>query len=165
MPCICHSLHLAAKGACRCLPKACEDLARNIFSFFNHSSKRVAQFAEFQEFLQVSQHKMLLLALTRWLCLRENVDRILEQWEPLRLYLTQHRFEDNTIATENLYSWLSCPIMKAYYLFMAWVLPKVTNMNAYFQSSKVIVTNLHEKMSEGYRELLQSFMKPTYLSR
>ncbi|KAK3918984.1 Zinc finger protein 862 [Frankliniella fusca] len=165
MRCVCHSLHLAARDACKCLPKSCEDMARGIHSFLQHSSKRVAQFAEFQDFLEVAQHKMLLLSLTRWLSMRDNVVRILEQWEALRLYVTQHRFEDNTHAAENLYKWLSCPIMKAYYLFLSWVLDKVTAMNAYFQGSNVLITSLHEKMREKYKEILQSFMKPVYLSR
>ncbi|KAK3921787.1 LOW QUALITY PROTEIN: Zinc finger protein 862 [Frankliniella fusca] len=164
MRCVCHSLHLAGKDASKCLPRALEDLARNTHNFFKHSSKKVAQFAEFQQYLEVSEHKMLLLSLTRWLCLRENVDRILEQWEPLRLYLTEARFEDNTHATELLFQWLHDPVMKAYYLFLSWVLPKISTMNAYFQQSKVVVTNLHDKMAENYRELLQSFMKPIYLS-
>ncbi|KAJ1531349.1 hypothetical protein ONE63_000033 [Megalurothrips usitatus] len=137
LKCICHSLHLAGKDACKCLPRALEDLARNTHSFFKFSSKRVAQFAEFQLYLEVAEHKMLLLALTRWLCLRENVDRILEQWEPLRLYLTEARFEDNTHGTEMLFQWLNDPIMKAYYLFLSWVLPKINSMNAYFQQSSV----------------------------
>lgn len=32
--CICHSLHLCASQACKELPRNCEDLARNIYSFF-----------------------------------------------------------------------------------------------------------------------------------
>lgn len=165
MKCVCHSLHLAGKDACTQLPRACEDMARNIYGFFKHSSKRVAQFSEFQQFLELAEHKMLLLSLTRWLCLRENVDRILEQWEALRLYLTSARLEDKTHGTEMLFQWLNDPIIKAYYLFLSWVLPKITVLNAYFQHSKVVVTSLHDKMSAGYKELLQSFMKPTYLAR
>ncbi|XP_052131690.1 uncharacterized protein LOC113215455 [Frankliniella occidentalis] len=165
MRCVCHSLHLAGKDALKALPRALEDMARNIHSFFKHSSKRVAQFAEFQLYLEVAEHKMLSLSLTRWLCLRENVDRILEQWEPLRLYLTEHRLEDNTHGTEMLFTWLHDPITKAYFLFLAWALPKISTLNAYFQHNKVVVTSLHEKMAEGYKELLNSYMKPIYLSR
>ncbi|KAE8745827.1 hypothetical protein FOCC_FOCC007474 [Frankliniella occidentalis] len=86
MKCICHSLLLAAKSACKKFPHGCENLARNLHSQFNHSDKRVAQFEEFQAFLNTANsryHTMLRLALTRWLWLSANVDRILEQWEPL----------------------------------------------------------------------------------
>ncbi|KAJ8933660.1 hypothetical protein NQ314_013872 [Rhamnusium bicolor] len=32
--CICHSLHICSSLACKCLPRTCEDLARNIYTFF-----------------------------------------------------------------------------------------------------------------------------------
>lgn len=35
--CICHSLHLCASEACKVLPRYCEDLAREIYSFFKNS--------------------------------------------------------------------------------------------------------------------------------
>lgn len=37
--CICHSIHLCCNEACKSLPRRCEDLARNIYNFFSHSSK------------------------------------------------------------------------------------------------------------------------------
>lgn len=67
--CICHSLDLSASKACECLPRRCEDLARNIYSFFKHSCKRQAQFIEFQHFFEVEPHKILCLSQTRWLSL------------------------------------------------------------------------------------------------
>ncbi|CAG9773288.1 unnamed protein product [Ceutorhynchus assimilis] len=42
--CICHSLHLCASEACKVLPRETEAMARDIYTFFNHSSKRQAQF-------------------------------------------------------------------------------------------------------------------------
>ncbi|XP_050311331.1 E3 SUMO-protein ligase KIAA1586-like [Anthonomus grandis grandis] len=78
--CICHSLHLCASEACKVLPRHCEDLARNIFSFFKHSSKRQAQLLEFQEFCQVEPHKILRPSQTRWFSLLMVVNRIIEQW-------------------------------------------------------------------------------------
>lgn len=33
--CICHSLHLCASEACKCLPRSCEGLARNIYIIFS----------------------------------------------------------------------------------------------------------------------------------
>lgn len=32
--CICHSLHICSSQACKNLPRSCEDLARNIYTFF-----------------------------------------------------------------------------------------------------------------------------------
>lgn len=69
--CICHSMDLSASKACQCLPRRCEDLARNIYSFFKLSCKRQAQLVEFQHFFEVEPHKILALSQTRWLSLRQ----------------------------------------------------------------------------------------------
>ncbi|KAE9522887.1 hypothetical protein AGLY_016698 [Aphis glycines] len=55
--------------ACKTLPRSCEDLARNIFNYFKSSSKCIYQYKEFQEFCNVSPHKILYPAQTRWLSL------------------------------------------------------------------------------------------------
>lgn len=81
--CICHSLHLCASEACKELPRAAEDLARDIYNYFKNSSKRQAQFLEFQKFFEVDIHKILRPSQTRWLSLQQVVERILEQWDPL----------------------------------------------------------------------------------
>jgi len=84
--CICHSLHLCASEAGKSLPKRCEDLARSVFSFFSMSSKRSAQFVQFQEFCSTPIHKLLHPSQTRWLSLQLVVHRLLEQWDALVLY-------------------------------------------------------------------------------
>lgn len=38
LKCICHSLHLCCSQACKCLPRSCEDMARNIYNFFKVST-------------------------------------------------------------------------------------------------------------------------------
>lgn len=79
--CICHSLHLCASEACKSLPKRCEDLARNVYSYFSMSSKRSAQFIQFQEMNNTPIHKLLHPSQTRWLSLHMIVSRLLGQWE------------------------------------------------------------------------------------
>ncbi|KAF0716626.1 Uncharacterized protein FWK35_00027304, partial [Aphis craccivora] len=64
--CICHSLHLCASEACKSLPQRCEELTRSIYSFFSMSSKRNAQFVQFQEFCSTPTHKILHPSQTRW---------------------------------------------------------------------------------------------------
>lgn len=79
MKCVCHSAHLCASEVCKCLPRSCEDLARNIFNYLKSSSKRQCEFYQFQEFLNIDPHKILHHSQTRWLSLTAVVDRILEQ--------------------------------------------------------------------------------------
>ncbi|XP_076064370.1 zinc finger protein 862-like [Oratosquilla oratoria] len=88
--CICHSIHLAASEAAKQLPRKCEDLLRDIYSFFSHSAKRKHELKIFQIFCNVKPHKILHPCQTRWLSYHEAVARILEQWrQPLRLYFIE----------------------------------------------------------------------------
>ncbi|XP_025411758.1 uncharacterized protein LOC112684435 [Sipha flava] len=56
--CICHSWHLCSSSACKTLPRACEDLARDIFNYFKSSSKRISHFRGFQDFCNVSPYQI-----------------------------------------------------------------------------------------------------------
>lgn len=86
MGCNCHSLHLCSSAACKVLPSNLEQLTRNIGSYFAHSSKRLLDFEKLQELFNTKPHKLLKTSSTRWLALGNVVDRISEQWKPLKLF-------------------------------------------------------------------------------
>lgn len=77
--CVCHSMAICANEASKQLPRRCEDLARDIYSFFKNSAKRKAIFTQFQELFNLEAHNILYLAQTRWLSYHQVVNRILEQ--------------------------------------------------------------------------------------
>lgn len=86
MKCVCHSFALCASYACKKLPDSCEILLRDVFKYFKYSSKKYCMYQEFQKFFDVKPHKLLYPAQTRWLSLVAVVRRVLEQWEPLKLF-------------------------------------------------------------------------------
>lgn len=161
--CICHSLALCANNGCKKLPRSPENLAHNIFNFFSASAKRQSEFQQFQEFMGVDIHKMLHPAQTRWLSLSLVIDRIVGQWEALKLYFTDQWMVEKTIAAESIHVSLMDPFIKLYFLFLKWALPKITKANEYFQSSKAVIVNVHEVMTELYQELLKSYMIDRYI--
>lgn len=165
MKCVCHSVHLCASQACKELPRRCEDLAREIYGFFKCSSKRQCQFAEFQEFLKLKPHKMLHPSQTRWLSLVAVVDRILEQWDALKLFFTNTWLSEKLVSTEVIHNALNDPIIKMYYSFLAWILPKFTDFNKFFQSESVMITSLNDKIREIYRDILLCFLNRDYVMR
>lgn len=117
LKCICHSLHLCESSACKQLPRMCEDLARDVFNYFNASAKRQAQLKEFQEFFNIKVHKMLHPSQTRWLSLTTVVLRLLEQWVALEAYFTNQAFESRLHAAGTLLTYLKNPLVKLYYFF------------------------------------------------
>ena len=79
---ICHSRHIGASEACNVLPRDIEQLARDVFNFFSKSSKRQAQFQQFQTFFNIDIKKMLHPSQTRWLSLTAVIRRMIGNWAP-----------------------------------------------------------------------------------
>lgn len=57
--CTCHSISLAVSHATKLLPKPLEQLLRECNSYFSHSSKRMKDLKEFQDFMQCQQQRIL----------------------------------------------------------------------------------------------------------
>lgn len=89
--------------------------------------------------------------------------RILEQWEPLRLFFTSTYIEHRVLASEEIYNDLNDKAINLFYLFLEWVLPKFVDMNKYFQSEKVVIKKLHTQMVNIYKDLLLAYMDPQYV--
>lgn len=128
----------------------CEDLARDVYNFFKSSCKRYAQLKDFQDFCTVEPHHLLRPCQTRWLSLEMVVCRILEQWQPLKMFFNLHRFEERVTSGDNIYDYLNDPLLLLFYKFLEWVLPKFVNLNKLFQSEKSVIALIHSKMEETY---------------
>ncbi|KYN50097.1 hypothetical protein ALC62_00125, partial [Cyphomyrmex costatus] len=165
LKCVCHSAHLCASEACKSLPRSLEDLARNIYNFFKLSAKRQCQFRQFQEFVNVAPHKMLHPSQTRWLSLIMVVERIIEQWEALRLFFTDRWLSERLQAAEQIFKELNNPLTKLYFFFLEWILPKFTDFNRFFQTDAVVITELHDKIINLYQEILLCYMKRDYVMK
>lgn len=124
---------ICASEACKQLPRALEDMARNIFNFLKSSSKRQAELKQFQMFLNLKPHKLLHPSQTRWLSLIAVVSRILEQWDSLKLYFTDTYLSQRLVSTETIYYGLSDPFMKLRHLFLNWSLPLFTRYTDYYE--------------------------------
>ena len=100
MNCICHSAHLVASYACACLPRQAEEY---IYSYFNHSARRLTDLAEFQHFTHTEPHKLLHPCQTRWLSLQQCISRLMEQWQALTEYFAYIAREEKVIKAERLH--------------------------------------------------------------
>lgn len=170
--CVCHSAHLCASEACKQLPESVEQLARDIYNFFKHSDKRQFDFRNFQSFASVEPHKILKPSQTRWLSLLSVVERILEQWEALRLFFIDfttnpaHRARaDVRNRAVFILEKLSNPFYKLYFCFLEWSLPLFNKFNLEFQSEKVVIHNLHMKIRTLYQEILLRYLQREYVMR
>lgn len=156
--CICHSAHLCASHACEKLPRTAEDLIHDIYNYFSHSAKRQSDFKKFQHFAEVEPYRLLRPCQTRWLSLNLCVDRLIEQWNALKLYFESTSKLDNLLASQRILSQMQNPIWILYLQFLSFVLPKFTNLNLMFQSSKMSLHCLSRGLSTVYKEFLSCYM-------
>nr|XP_023029624.1 uncharacterized protein LOC111517647 [Leptinotarsa decemlineata] len=157
--CSCHMVHLAASKACLKLPRSVEDLLRNLGSHFNRSSARQQKFKEFQIFFRTEIHKILSPAVTRWLSLKACVDRVLEQYEPLKAYLRETVFEDPSITTENMLTTMDNEFTKLYLEFMSYSLDLLTSFNLLFQSEKPLLHKVKPETEKLLKTLCSNYME------
>ena len=92
--CTCHSSNLAVCAACLKLPRSVEDLVRNIGAHFSRSALRREDLKEFQEFVETGIYRILVVSITRWLSLKDCVDRILKQFAALLAYFSSTLLQD-----------------------------------------------------------------------
>lgn len=159
--CICHSIHLCASEAAKTLPRRCEDLIRDIYSYFSYSAKRKSEFKEFQVFCDLKPHKLLHTFQTRWLSLHQAVSRVLEQWRPLTLYFSSRVIEERLVSVQQIADRLNDPAVLCYFSFLDYVLPKFNKLNLLFQSTNPTIHLLHESLTDLYLSLLTAFCFPS----
>ncbi|XP_063230874.1 uncharacterized protein LOC134535624 [Bacillus rossius redtenbacheri] len=160
---VCHSFHLCASYACMKLPRAVEDLARDVYNYFQSSPKRISSFVEFQVFVNIKPHKMLHPAQTRWLSLQAVVVRLLEQYEALKLFFTNAVITDRLQAAETILNMLNDPVQKLYLAFLDFVLELFNKLNKQMQAEKPQIHLLYASVSSVVHTLLDCFISEDHL--
>lgn len=115
-------------------------------------------------FAEVDILKILHPSQTRWLSVAAVVKRILEQWSALQLFFNSKWLDARLMAAEQIHKDLNDPFIKVYFIFLNHVLPKITSLNQYFQSDKVVLSSLHTSISDTYKDLLLSYMERRYIT-
>lgn len=87
-----------------------------------------------------------------------SIRTVLEQWGPLILYFQDKILNERLITVETIHNSLTDPLIKLIYIFLDFVLPKFTSLNSYFQSSNVVITQLHDKIVATFKKLLICLM-------
>lgn len=161
--CICHSLHICASNAAAQLPRRCEDLVKDVYNFFKQSAKRKSIFSAFQEMADVAVLQILHPAQTRWLSFHPAVSRMLQQWNALLPFFEAFNLKEKLESADRILENLKDTQMKLYYVFLDWVLPKFNLLNAFFQSSKVVIITAHDKICRLFKEFLACFLETKYI--
>ncbi|KAF2894885.1 hypothetical protein ILUMI_11289, partial [Ignelater luminosus] len=94
---------------------------------------------------------------------RTCVDRVLEQYIPLRAYLTEAVFSDPSKTTKEMLMTMNNQFTVVYLEFMSYVLSLVTNFNTLFQSETSLLHKLKPEVENLLKTLSANFMKISYV--
>ncbi|XP_045025188.1 uncharacterized protein LOC123469911 [Daphnia magna] len=164
LKCACHSVHLIASHASKELPRELEGLVDYVFNHFARSPKRRESFEAFEDFGDGTKECILRPSSTRWLTLKNAVNRILQQYNALCVYFTDVVGEgslnkiDKTMAdilkTRDLLTWPRICLLCIKH-------PK--QFNTTFQAMLPLVQELKRKYEKIIREFASNFMHIDYV--
>lgn len=163
--CPCHMVHNTACKASESFQAATgfdvEDMLVDIYYWFDKSTKRKNELADFCGFCNLQYRQVVKHVSTRWLSLEYAVDRTLLQFSGLKSYFlsfneSQARFQRLTQHFEN-------PITEVYLMFYQAITPAFTTLNKFLQRETPCVYSVYDQLQSFLKKLLGKFLKITVL--
>jgi len=123
--CLCHCLAQIAIKACDAIPAYVDDFIAYALQVTN-SPKKLAEFNELLDDMDIAQKKMVQLAQTRWLSMQNVCERLVYLWEPLYVRATQTNHKKLKDLMEEKKTLILIE-------FLSEFLEKINGINEYFQ--------------------------------
>ncbi|XP_060763680.1 uncharacterized protein LOC132872704 [Neoarius graeffei] len=157
--CICHLTNLCVKAGVTALPFKVDDVLVDVFYFFHHSSKRIQDFKEFQQFTEVEEQQILKHCPTCWLSLEKVCNRLLSQLPALRSYFVGHKDVEKPGKVKSINDRLQEPLTELILLFLQYILPVLNQFNILFQGEDCMVVSLLPEMDRLLRKFAVKFLE------
>ena len=161
--CICHSLQLCSSYALKTLPRNVEFMVSETYNWFSHSVARQQKYKELYGKINVGEEPLKILKMcdTRWLSIAPCVQRILDQFNVLKLHFCLSKDVERNYTAELLYQMYNDIANKLYLTFLHPVLIDINRVNKLFQTEKCSPIRLVEDLVVLYRTILLRVMRPT----
>ncbi|KAJ8963505.1 hypothetical protein NQ314_005584 [Rhamnusium bicolor] len=95
--------------------------------------------------------------------LKACVDRVLEQYIPLKAYLTEAVFSDPSKTTEEMLAIMNNQFTTVYLEFMSYVLTLLTDFNTMFQAETSLLYKLKPEVENLLKTLSSNYLKMAYI--
>jgi hypothetical protein len=162
--CLSHTAHLIAAHACEELPDNLNKFMNNICSYFSNSAKRNREFESIQKCYEVPIHKLIRKADTRWLSMEQCVNRIVEQWEPLKTYFMLETGDSrNEELVKDIVSELTSRTTYAFLLLLKNSLAYVIQFNLIFQSDNCQIQRMVTESQNLFLLFVSCIVKSSYI--
>lgn len=160
-PCPCSSATLAVRAACSKIPSFCSDFLKRIASYIDSSPKRSAVFRVFCDCFQ-DKSKSLKLSEIHWLSHYSCIEKLLELWDKIKYFLQESVEKEKSKIARGLLSMMDNLEMKAYFLFLKFILHSFNKFKAFFQSTETKIHLLQLKSVDFLSQICENFVKKKY---
>lgn len=164
--CICHSLQLCASNAVKCLPRNIEFMLSETYNHFSHSTLRQLKYKELYATINVGEAplKILQMADTRWLSIAPCINRILSQFDELKLHFELVKDTEKNYTAQLLFEMYNDPRNKLYLLFLQPVVNEVNRINKLFQLDQGNPMKLLSELINLYQFIFKKIMRPVTIT-
>lgn len=161
MPCPCHASASAANAACAAIPKACEELLRKVASFISGSPKRVCTFQQLRKSFAFrdNDRKMFKQSEMRWISRYSCVAKLNENWNALLKCLQEEQLNEKSKSKAVLLTMMRNPEIRAYFLFLEYILKAFNKFHASFESQDTKVYLLQPAAEDLLRSVVRNVVK------
>ncbi|CAF4858630.1 unnamed protein product [Pieris macdunnoughi] len=161
--CICHSLQLAVAHAFEeTIPRNIEFILRETYNWFSMSATRRQEYADIFAAINCGQQplKILQKCATRWLSIEAVVQRILDQWQELKLFFEIARTKNNCYTAELLHNSYKDPQNKVYLMYIKSILGQVQSALKAFEGENTDPTKLIQTLIKLLESLCDQVVIP-----
>lgn len=165
VPCVCHSLQLAVSAAANdALPRHIDFLVKETYNWFSHSTLRQNEYRTLYKALNDGHNPLKIIKAcgTRWLSIESAINRILEQWDELKLLFQIARTKEKCYSAEILYTLYKDEHNLAYLKFLSPVLFEVQTVNKAFESNSADSYKLLSSLSNLVQSISKKIINPSY---
>jgi hypothetical protein len=177
--CPCHLIHIAAEKGASCLPFSIDDALIDTYFHLDKSSNRLMLLKIWQDDFEVEHDRILKHGSTRWLSAGRCVNRILENWDPLKLFFKEEFEHEETTKkkpanatetqgepstpksrAERMYEFYRSPTNKLYCHFLASFIAIFDKVNTKLQTDDPLIHSLRRILHKLQRDLLLRLKQP-----
>ncbi|XP_061464100.1 coenzyme Q-binding protein COQ10 homolog B, mitochondrial isoform X1 [Rhineura floridana] len=161
--CICHSLYLCLSRAIDVLPLNLEYMISQTYLWFSQSTFHQKQYAELYAAISVGENalKVLQVTDTRWLSISPCINRILSQYDTLKLHFQSVKDNEKDYSADLLYQMYSEPVNRLYLVFLQPLVQEANRISKLFLLETVNPVKLITELVMLYKTLLQKIVKPS----
>ncbi|CAG5103821.1 Protein of unknown function, partial [Cotesia congregata] len=166
--CICHSIHLVCSHASEELPSNIDYMLRETFNWFKRLALRRKKYLDIYNTISdgTDPLQMVHLSTTRWLARGQAVERILNQWDTLKLnfdFAATEPHQDRYVAKE-LQQMYNDPANLLYFTFLLPLLSEFNSINLLFQKEHADHFSILQELERFTLSLLRRVLHPSSVS-